>query len=165
MKKPAIRPRGYTTITASLAVFNVPEMLSFLQNAFDADVQVQDNDDAATFAAVKLGNAMVFVTNGWAAHGHVAQTPAASSAVSLHVYVEDVAASVDQAIAAGATLISEPQDTFWGERTAALADPFGHRWTVAERVEVLNKAEIAARIAEATTPTETSEQVDDTANS
>ncbi|NVO57429.1 VOC family protein [Rhodobacteraceae bacterium B1Z28] len=165
MKKPAIRPRGYTTVTASLAVLDVAEMLKFLENAFDAEVKVQDTAEAPGFASVKLGNAMVFITNGWAAHGHVPPAPAAASAVSLHLYVEDVTASVEQAVSAGATVISNPQDTFWGERTAALADPFGHRWTVAERVEVMSKEEIAARSAAAVTDSETSEPVDATGNS
>ena len=137
MKKPAIRPRGYTSVTASLAVAEVPAMLEFLTDAFQAKVQVQDQSEMPTFATVKLGNAMMFVTQGWAAHGHVPQTPASPSAVSLHLYVEDVAASVEQAVSAGAVLISEPQDTGWCERTAAVSDPFGHRWTLAERTEVL----------------------------
>ncbi len=147
MKKPAIRPRGYTTVTASLAVTNVSEALEFLKTALNAEVQITDNEENPAFASAKIGNAMVFVTNGWAAHGHVPHAQGQTSSVSLHLYVEDVVASTEQAVAAGATLVSEPQDMFWGERTAAITDPFGHCWTLAERVEVLTAKEIAARLA------------------
>lgn len=163
MKKPATRPRGFTTVTASLAVSNVPEMLNFLHTAFDAIVQFKD-DDNPVFASAKMGNAMVFVTKGWGAHGHMPNT-STTSAVSLHLYVEDIDSAVNQAVSAGAVLISEPQDMYWGERTAALSDPFGHRWTVAERVEMLDRDEIAARLAQTNTTAETSEAVDVTAGS
>ncbi|WP_120501092.1 VOC family protein [Roseovarius sp. EL26] len=145
MKKPAIRPRGYTTITASVAVDDVAATIEFLNAAFGAEVQVQDDADAPSFASLKIGNAMLFVTRGWAAHGHMPQSYTASSAVSLHLYVDDVVAMSEQAIAAGATLLSAPTETYWGELTAALADPFGQIWTVAERVEALTGKDIAAR--------------------
>lgn len=149
MKKPAIRPRGYTTITASVAVDDVAATIEFLGAAFGAEVQVQDDSEAPSFASVKIGNAMLFVTRGWAAHGHMPQGYTASSAVSLHLYVDDVAAMTEQAVAAGATLLSEPTETYWGETTAALADPFGQIWTVAERVEALTGDAIAERRAAA----------------
>ena len=149
MKKPAIRPRGFTTITASVAVDDVAATLKFLSAAFGAEVQVQDDSDAPSFASVKIGNAMLFVTRGWAAHGHVPQGYTASSAVSLHLYVDDVEAMTKQAVAAGASLLSEPTENYWGETTAALADPFGQVWTVAERVEALSGDAIAQRRAAA----------------
>lgn len=144
MKKPSVRPRGYTSVTASLAVADVAGMLEFLRDAFEAETP-----EAGEFAAVKLGNAMVFVSEGLAATGHLPQPDAGAGAVSLHLYVPDVAATVDRAVQAGATVISAAQDSWWGERTACLADPFGHRWSVAERIEALSPDQIAARKAEA----------------
>jgi len=45
--------------------------------------------------------------------------------------VVDVDASVERAVAAGATLIHGPEDMFWGDRYARLSDPFGHQWSLA----------------------------------
>lgn len=148
MKKPSVRPRGYTSVTASLAVADVAGMLDFLRDAFEAETP-EAGAEVAEFAAVKLGNAMVFVSEGLAATGHLPQPDAGAGAVSLHLYVADVAATVDRAVEAGATVISAAQDSWWGERTACLADPFGHRWSVAERIEALSPDQIAARKAEA----------------
>ena len=128
MKKPSVRPRGYTSVTASLAVADVTGMLGFLRDAFEAEIPEAEVEE---FAAVKLGNAMVFVSEGLTATGHLPQPDANASAVSLHLYVSDIVATVERAVEAGATLISPPQDSWWGERTACLADPFGHRWSVA----------------------------------
>ena len=51
------------------------------------------------------------------------------SSVMLHQYVPDVDASVAQAVAAGATVVRAPEDQFYGDRAALVADPFGHLWS------------------------------------
>jgi PhnB protein len=51
--------------------------------------------------------------------------------ITLHRDVADVDAAVDRAVAAGATLVWGPEDMFWGDRYAGLADPFGHQWSLA----------------------------------
>lgn len=40
----------------------------------------------------------------------------------------DVDAAYDRAIAAGASTVLEPQDTFWQAHYARIKDPFGHVW-------------------------------------
>jgi len=51
--------------------------------------------------------------------------------VSIHLYVEDVDAFVERAVAAGAKVTMPVTDMFWGDRFGALEDPFGHHWSVA----------------------------------
>jgi PhnB protein len=53
------------------------------------------------------------------------------SPVGLHLYVEDVDIVFAQAVSAGATVIKPVQDQFYGDRTGALKDPFGHIWFLA----------------------------------
>lgn len=53
---------------------------------------------------------------------------------SLYVYIDDVDAHHAQARAAGATILSEPEDMFWGDRTYVAEDLEGHRWTFAQFV-------------------------------
>jgi uncharacterized glyoxalase superfamily protein PhnB len=45
--------------------------------------------------------------------------------------VDDVDATMDRAIAAGATLRTPPQDIDWGDRISTIVDPFGHIWALA----------------------------------
>ncbi|WP_420583686.1 VOC family protein [Ruegeria sp.] len=142
-KKPAVLPRGYRTCTASLAVADVPAALKFYENAFDAKVQSHDAEEEPGFATVKIGNSMLFVTAGWGVHAPTA--PGAVIPVGHHMYVEDMDAVLANALDHGGSLISEPTDTYWGERCATVADPFGHIWTVATRVENLKSDEISER--------------------
>jgi hypothetical protein len=44
---------------------------------------------------------------------------------------EEVAAVIDQARAAGAAIVKEPRDTFWGGYAGYFRDPDGHLWEVA----------------------------------
>jgi PhnB protein len=43
-------------------------------------------------------------------------------------HAKDVDATFAKAKSANVTVITEPQDMFWGDRYAQFTDPFGHEW-------------------------------------
>ncbi len=47
---------------------------------------------------------------------------------ALKVYVADLDAHFERARRAGAEILEEPRDGFWGGRTYRARDPSGHRW-------------------------------------
>ena len=57
---------------------------------------------------------------------------AGSVTQTLYIYVDDVDAHFARARSAGAEVIAEPEDMFWGDRTYVAEDPEGHRWTFAQ---------------------------------
>jgi PhnB protein len=69
--------------------------------------------------------------------------------VTLYVYVEDVDATFDRAVQAGAKVLRPVQNHFYGDRSGQFEDPFGHRWSVATHVEDVSPEETAKRAAEA----------------
>jgi PhnB protein len=69
--------------------------------------------------------------------------------VTLHVYVDDVDATIEAALAAGATSVRPVENQFYGDRTGQFEDPFGHRWSVATHVEDVAPEEMEKRMAEA----------------
>jgi PhnB protein len=69
--------------------------------------------------------------------------------VTLSVYVEDVDGVMDRAARAGATVLRPAEDQFYGDRAGQFEDPFGHRWSVATRVEEVPPEEMARRAEEA----------------
>ncbi|MCA9016688.1 MAG: VOC family protein, partial [Planctomycetaceae bacterium] len=69
------------------------------------------------------------------------------SPVCLHLQVEVVDATVEQAVAAGAKITMPVADMFWGDRYGLLEDPFGHRWSVATHVRDLSLEEIKEAMA------------------
>jgi len=52
----------------------------------------------------------------------------------LMVYVDDVDAHAAHAKAAGAELLSEPEDTGYGDRNYRVEDLEGHRWMFSQRI-------------------------------
>ena len=58
--------------------------------------------------------------------GHVTQ--------SLYVYVDEIDEHFERARAAGARILEEPKDQFYGDRRYGAEDPEGHHWYFAQRV-------------------------------
>src|SRR5690606_12018537 len=67
---------------------------------------------------------------------------------SMGIYVPDVDAVVERAVAAGAVVREPPADFVSGDRFASIRDPFGVRWSVMTRVEDLSEQESADRVRE-----------------
>jgi uncharacterized glyoxalase superfamily protein PhnB len=66
----------------------------------------------------------------------------------LHLYVEDVDSLFGRAIDAGARVVMPVADQFWGDRYGILHDPFGHRWSIASRIEDLSPKALHDRAAD-----------------
>ncbi|MFC3737983.1 VOC family protein [Paractinoplanes deccanensis] len=70
---------------------------------------------------------------------------AGGTTVGLHVYVDEVDALHERAVAAGATSMQPPTDMFYGDRTIMLRDPFGHLWVFLTHLIDMPVDEIVAR--------------------
>ncbi len=66
---------------------------------------------------------------------------------SIHVTVpRDIDAHCERARAAGATIVAEPSDQFYGDRTYRCTDLEGHQWTFAMKVRDVSREEAPAAI-------------------
>jgi uncharacterized glyoxalase superfamily protein PhnB len=76
---------------------------------------------------MELGEGLISLST---AGGHDVRSPKSvgNATQSLKVYVDDIDRHFAQAKAAGATIISEPEDGFWGGRIYRARDPEGHHW-------------------------------------
>ncbi len=66
--------------------------------------------------------------------------------MAIHLYVEDVDATFERALGAGATVLRPVEDKFYGDRGGEFEDPFGHRWSIATHVEDLSPEEMEERM-------------------
>jgi uncharacterized glyoxalase superfamily protein PhnB len=71
--------------------------------------------------------------------------PAYGHSASLHLHVDDADATIERAIAAGATLERPASDAFYGERSGVVIDPFGHRWNIGHSIEDVTPEEMQRR--------------------
>ncbi len=49
------------------------------------------------------------------------------------MYVDDTLALVNEMMQAGAIMLNEPAEMFWGDLKARLQDPFGFIWDIAQK--------------------------------
>jgi PhnB protein len=68
------------------------------------------------------------------------------SPVRIALYVEDVDAVAERAVAHGASLLIPIADQFYGDRAGRLADPFGHIWILATHQEDVSQDEMQKRM-------------------
>jgi PhnB protein len=56
--------------------------------------------------------------------------------------------AIETAVSAGAKIIRPMQDQFFGDRSCAIEDPFGHLWSIATRKENITREEMLKRFNE-----------------
>lgn len=96
-------------------------------------------------AELEIGGARLMLADEWPDFGALSPDSIGGTAVTLFLQVEDVDAIVAQAEQAGAMVLRAPADQSFGERTATVQDPFGHRWILATVKEVLTGEEMQKR--------------------
>jgi PhnB protein len=82
------------------------------------------------------------------AYGLIPAPAGDADCYSIGLYLPDVDAATERAVAAGATVREAPSTFVSGDRYASIRDPFGVRWSLMTRVEDLSEQESAARVAE-----------------
>jgi PhnB protein len=146
-KKVNFTPKGYHTVTAYLACGDGAGAIEFYKKAFGAREVVRMNgpDGKIAHAEVQIGDSRVMLTGEYREMNFLSPQSRGGTTVHLHVYVKDCDAMMQRAVGAGAKLLREAKDQFYGDRTGSVEDPFGHVWHLATHKEDLSNAEIRKR--------------------
>ena len=101
--------------------------IEFYKQAFGAveDFRLSEPTGRIGHAELKFGEATVMVSDEYPEYGVHGPTDSVPTGTSIHLHVANVDAMTEQAVAAGARLIMEPKDQFYGERSSKVLDPFG----------------------------------------
>ena len=134
-------PEGYHTVSPYLIADDAGQLLEFMQKAFGAEetFRMAMPDGSVGHAEVRIGDSVVMVGGAGGAW------PAVSAAI--HLYVSDVDATYQAALAAGARSTEEPADQFYGDRRANVVDAAGNQWFIATHVEDVPPEELERRAA------------------
>jgi len=140
-------PEGYRTATTCLVVRDAPRALEFYARAFGAKelMRLADPSGHIAHAEIEIGDTRIAIADEVPQHNLSPQSLGGSSAI-MQLYVEDVDAFAERAVAAGAKVVIPISNWFYGDRTGRLADPFGHLWIVATHVEDVSAEEMQRRM-------------------
>jgi PhnB protein len=118
MNKTKSIPDGWHSVTPRLVVQDPKMLIRFLKNTFDANGEIAEDRPSL----MRIGDSIVMVSG---------VGPRDAMPAFLYVYVDDVDATYQRALASGAVSIEEPIDVPYGDRRAMVEDPCGNHWQIA----------------------------------
>jgi PhnB protein len=113
------KPEGAGTVVPYLHPDKVRPYIDFLNRAFGAEeLFVVEHNGFVPHSAIRIGDAVLEMGEG----------PSQRVPSAYFMYVDDVDAVYERAVAAGATGVRPPANQVYGHRDATLVDPFGYTW-------------------------------------
>lgn len=144
-------PEGAPRIMARLAYDDPDAAVAFLDAAFGfkerVDARITTDDGSIGLTEVEVLDSCIMVARA-GPHGISSPRSAGTVTQALIVYVDGLDAHFQRASAAGARIISEPEDQFWGDRRYEASDPEGHLWSFHQHVRDVSPEALEAALAE-----------------
>lgn len=142
-------PAGYAGVTPYLVVRDAARAIEFYKEVFGATegLRLDAPDGTVAHAELKIGEGYVMLGEEMADASYRGPLSFGGSPVSLLVYVTDVDAVHERALKAGAESKRPVADQFYGDRSGAIVDPFGHQWMIATHVRDVSPEEMKQAMA------------------
>jgi PhnB protein len=121
-------PEGLRAVTPFLHPRGAASLIDFMERALGGEEQsrYQSPDGVIRHATVKIGDSMIEMGE---AHGPWQPMPA-----TFFLYVDDVDAWYERAVAAGGISRGAPANQPYGDRVGGIADPFDNIWYLASHI-------------------------------
>lgn len=144
-------PQGFHTLTPHLTVRNADQALEFYKNALGAEILhvARMPDGKVMHAGLRIGDSMLMLNEEMPEFGALSPLSLGGTGVTIHIYTENVDEAFNRAVSAGAEVKMPLMDQFWGDRYGLVADPYGHKWSLAQHVKDMSPEEMDRAQAEA----------------
>jgi PhnB protein len=97
---------------------------------------------------LRVGDSALHLGSEFPDFGIVSPLTIGGTATVLQLDTDDADALWARMLDAGAEVVHELADAFWGERHGQLSDPFGHRWNVAQHLRDVPHDEVVKAAAD-----------------
>jgi len=140
-------PDGYHSVTPYLIIKGATEAIEYYKRAFGAVelMRMPAPGGKIGHAEIKIGDSPIMLADEFAEMGYKSPQTLGGSPVSIMIYLDDVDAVFERAIAAGGKEQRPVKDQFYGDRMGTLEDPFGHVWHIATHKEDVPAEEMERR--------------------
>ena len=137
-------PDGMRTVTPHLVCAGAADAIEFYKKAFGAVemARLPGPQGKVAHAMIRIGDSVVMLVDEFPEMGSLSPKSFKGSPVTIHLYVDNVDATVERAVKAGAKITMPVADMFWGDRYGQLVDPFGHHWSVGTHVRDVSMEEM-----------------------
>jgi PhnB protein len=143
-------PEGYHSVTPYLLIGGASAAIDFYVRAFGAveGLRLTGPDGRIGHAEIRIGDSHLMLADEHPEMDFLGPQSRGGTCVTMHLYVADADAVFARAIAAGAKELRPLCDQFYGDRSGAVTDPWGHVWSIASRIEDITSDEIQRRFQE-----------------
>ena len=145
-------PDGLDALIPSKIVRDAAKAIEFYKTVFGATEVMRMNcpdSNKIAHAEIKIRNHVMMLGDENPEMGAFApQLDGKVPSSSVMIYVSDVDAVINKAVANGAKSMMPVMDMFWGDRYGKFIDPFGHLWSVATHKKDVSPEECAKAMAE-----------------
>lgn len=137
------------SVVPYLTCRNASEAYEFYQKAFGAAPMCKMDmpDGRVIHGALDFGGAPVYVSDEFPEHGGTSPRTLGGTAVTIHLQVHDCDVAFNRAVEAGCTVEMPLDEMFWGDRYGVVADPYGHKWSIATTIRTVNPEEMKKAVA------------------
>ena len=118
--------------------------LDWLEKAFgfERSMVITDKDGRLAHSEMKFGDGYLMVGSEWADFVASPASVGGKNTQSIHVQLQDgIDTHCERARAAGAAILMEPADQFYGDRIYRARDLEGHVWNFAQTVRHVTREE------------------------
>ena len=105
-------------------------------------------DGGVAHAEFLVGNTRIYISDEAEEWQAFAMPEGTTASCLFSIMTADCDSAYDRAIKAGAESMREPENQFWGMRSAIVKDPYGYRWSFSQLVEEVSPEELAKRAQE-----------------
>jgi len=130
-------PHDMPRVTPHLFYDDVAAAIDWLGKAFGFEVRLRmtDKNGGVVHGEMEFADSLIMLgltteNSAWESprtfDGRISQR--------LYIFVDNIDAHYERALSAGARILHEPADQFWGDRVYECIDPEGHRWKFAEHL-------------------------------
>jgi len=143
-------PEGYHNVTPYLIVDGASGAIEFYKKVFGASevMRMAAPGGKVGHAEVLIGDSRIMLADEFPDMGARGPKAFGGSPVHLYLYVEDVDNVASRAVAAGAKEIRPVKDQFYGDRSGAFEDPYGHLWHISTHKQDVPPDELKRRAGE-----------------
>lgn len=144
MSEPAFRRPAFIS---SITYNDSRAALAWLQKAFGFEPceVLTDGEGNIVHAEMAWGDGVIMVGGPWPGWDWLCSPASAGGKNTQRIHVRvasDIDGHCERARKAGATIVKEPEDQFYGDRTYVARDPEGHHWTFSQAVREVTRKEM-----------------------